>query len=264
MARYRNSYRDEIETPVEDDIDEQVVDTPPVNAEDANWKDRYGNLRRYSQEKETELNQKLAEKDRQIAELSKQPMKLPKTEEEVAEWASKYPDVAAIIRTLAIKEAQALNAGVEEKLREVDEMKKAAKMQAALQKILNVHPDFLDIRADDAFKHWATKEAPKWVYQGLYENDEDHQVVIDAVDLYKMKKQIKSKESAPAKVDPVGAASTVRPGGSAAPKATSDEPKWSDSRVAKLSHREYEKYEDEIMEAMHTGKYVYDLSGGAR
>jgi hypothetical protein len=31
-----------------------------------------------------------------------------------------------------------------------------------------------------------------------------------------------------------------------------------------MSTREYEKNQDKIMEAIRTGKFVYDISGGAR
>ena len=37
-----------------------------------------------------------------------------------------------------------------------------------------------------------------------------------------------------------------------------------ESQVEKMSAHEYEKHADEIMEAIRSGKFIYDLSGSAR
>jgi hypothetical protein len=37
-----------------------------------------------------------------------------------------------------------------------------------------------------------------------------------------------------------------------------------ESQVAKMSPQEYEKRSDEIMDAIRTGKFIYDISGSAR
>lgn len=263
--RYRNAYRDELDND-EDEIEQELETLPePETPEEKTFKQRYSDLRRYQQQKEAELQKKLDEKERQIAELSKQNFKLPKSEEEVKEWAEKYPDVAAIIRTLAIKEAQNIQSGLEDRLKKVDELERHNKMQAALNKIIQVHPDFYDLRNDQSFHDWAqAPSTPKWVKEALYENDEDAQVVIDAVDLYKMKKQINTKESAPKEFDRKGAATAVKTNSPAPKTAADDDAVWSESKVEKLSDREFEKHEEEIMEAMRTGKFVYDISGGAR
>ena len=47
---------------------------------------------------------------------------------------------------------------------------------------------------------------------------------------------------------------------------TSDESKnyWKESQIERMSDKEYAKNQEAIMEAMRTGKFVYDLSGAAR
>jgi len=37
-----------------------------------------------------------------------------------------------------------------------------------------------------------------------------------------------------------------------------------ESQVQKMSPQEYEKRSDEIMEAIRSGKFIYDMSGSAR
>jgi hypothetical protein len=38
----------------------------------------------------------------------------------------------------------------------------------------------------------------------------------------------------------------------------------SESRVNKMSTKEYEKHQDEIMDAIRKGEFIYDISGSAR
>ncbi len=46
---------------------------------------------------------------------------------------------------------------------------------------------------------------------------------------------------------------------------TSDESSYlKESQVQKMSSQEYEKRADEVMEAIRTGKFIYDVSGSAR
>jgi hypothetical protein len=38
----------------------------------------------------------------------------------------------------------------------------------------------------------------------------------------------------------------------------------SESKVNKMTTKEYEKHQDEIMEAIRGGNFIYDISGSAR
>ena len=48
------------------------------------------------------------------------------------------------------------------------------------------------------------------------------------------------------------------------PDATSNNNKLSESRVNRMTTKEYEKHQDEIMEAIRGGNFIYDISGSAR
>ena len=50
----------------------------------------------------------------------------------------------------------------------------------------------------------------------------------------------------------------------AKPETTNTAGQILESEVQRMSSAEYEKRSDEIMEAIRSGKFVYDLSGGAR
>ena len=78
----------------------------PKNAEERTFKKRYGDLSRHSQEKEREFQKQLDELKGQLEKATKKEIKLPKSEEEIEEWAKEYPDVAAIVETIATKKQE--------------------------------------------------------------------------------------------------------------------------------------------------------------
>ena len=112
----------------------------------------------------------------------------------------------------------------------------------------------------DEFHEWA-EEQPKWVQDALYENDNDARSASRAIDLYKADMNISTKKSSNNK----DAAKSVNTRNSRTkPDATSNNNKMSESTVNKMSSKEYEKHQDEIMEAIRGGNFIYDISGSAR
>ena len=186
--------------------------------------------------------------------------KLPKSEAELEAWTKKYPDVAKIVETIAIKKAKEQAADLEERVKAVDEMREAAAREKAEVELLTLHPDFDKIREDDDFHSWA-EEQPKWVQDALYENENDARSAARAIDLYKADRGIKTKRATSDR-DAAKSVSNTR----SRSRVSSDESGsyLTESAVAKMSAAEYERNSDEIMEAIRTGKFVYDMSGSAR
>ena len=79
---------------------------PNLDPEEKTYKKRYGDLRRYQQQQEQEKDQRIRQLEGQLSDAAKKQIKFPKTDEEIDEWASKYPDVAAIIDTIAQKRVE--------------------------------------------------------------------------------------------------------------------------------------------------------------
>ena len=73
-------------------------------------------------------------------------------------------------------------------------MQEWATKEKAEVELLQLHPDFNDIREDDAFHDWAD-EQPKWVQDALYENADDAKSTARVIDLYKSDKGITDKKS---------------------------------------------------------------------
>ena len=228
----------------------------PENAEEKSFKKRYGDLRRHQQEKEKELAAKIDALQSQLSEATKKEINLPKSDEDIEAWASKYPDVAAIVETIAIKKAKEQAAVLEERVKAVDELQMNASREKAEAELLRYHPDFEDIRETDDFHNWVN-EQPQSIQDALYENVDDAKSVSRVIDLYKSDMGItKSKTNASDK----GAASSVKSKRSAAPESDDSSTYLRESQIAKMSIKEYEKRQEEIMDAQRKGKFIYDLS----
>ena len=234
----------------------------PENAEEKSFKKRYGDLRRHQQEKEKELAAKIDALQAQLSEATKKEINLPKSDEDIEAWAAKYPDVAAIVETIAIKKAKEQAAVLEERVKAVDELQMNASREKAEAELLRYHPDFEDIRETDDFHNWVN-EQPQSIQDALYENASDARTAARAIDLYKADKNITTKKKT--KTTDKDAARSVNARNSRSKPDTSDGSRAIlESEVQKMSAQEYEKMSDEIMEAIRTGNFVYDLSGNAR
>ena len=239
---------------------EEPKEEEPTNAEERSFKKRYGDLRRHQQLKEKEYEDRINTLQQQLTDSTKSEIKLPKSDEDIEAWAKQYPDVAGIVETIAIKKAREQSEGLEARVKEIDEMKATATREKAEVELLKLHPDFGEIRDSDDFHNWA-EEQPKWVQEALYENDEDARSAARAIDLYKADKNIKPKKSASSKD---AARSVGTRNERSKPQSDPMGNAIRESDVQKMSAVEYERNSDEIMEAIRTGNFIYDLSGSAR
>ena len=233
----------------------------PENAEERTFKKRYGDLRRYSQEKEKEYQQKVQDLEKQLTNATKKEMKLPKSDEDLEAWAKEYPDVAKIVETIAMKKAREQSEALEKRIKQIDDMNLSAAKEKAEVQLLKLHPDFEEIRDSDDFHNWA-EEQPKWVQDALYENDNDARSAARAIDLYKVDKGLNKKTEI--KNDKEAAKAVSKKSSKSVPDPKQDNQKLRESDVQKMSADEYEKNADTIMEAIRSGNFVYDISGSAR
>ena len=132
--------------------------------------------------------------------------------------------------------------------READIMKREAETV-----LRERHPDFEDIRGDDAFHEWA-KEQPDDIQKWVYANNSDATLASRAIDLYKMekginqppqKRQSKQQENRSA-ADMVSTKTTAVD--AKAPKV------WTEREIANMSIDQFDKHEDEIKQALAEGR----------
>ena len=238
---------------------EEPKEEEPKNAEERSFKKRYGDLRRHQQSKEKEYEDRIKALEQQLTESTKSEIKLPKSDEDIEAWAKQYPDVAGIVETIAIKKSKEQAKELEDRIQKINEMQESATKEKAEVELLKLHPDFVDIREDDDFHNWA-EEQPQWVQKALYENDDDAMSAARAIDLYKADRNIGKK-----KTNSKDAALATNPKSARTKPQTNEESTFlKESQVQKMSSQEYERRADEVMEAIRTGKFIYDVSGSAR
>ena len=248
--------RTQQEEAVTEEVETQEDDTE-LTAEEKSFKKRYGDLRRHMQEKEKEWNERLEALENNKKRQSIVP---PKSNEDIEAWAKQYPDVAGIVETIAAKKAKEMFSKAEARLQELDEAHNEALRMKAENQIRKAHDDFDELRQSDSFHDWADAQ-PKWVKDALYENMDDPASVIRVIDLYNVDNGMSSVAK---KNDRKAAASSVIKGSRTSVDARGTSGQLKESDVAKMSSKEFEARQDEITEAMRTGKFIYDLSGGAR
>jgi len=234
---------------------EASEDDSNLSREEKSFKKRYGDLRRHMAEKEKDWNERFEK-----LENSGGTILPPKTDEDIDQWVSKYPDVASIVQTIATKKAQELFSKADTRLQKLDEMHEATVRKSAETTIIESHADFINIRESDEFHDWA-EEQPKWVQDAVYENADDPHSVVRVIDLYKVDKGL-TKEAK--KANTKAAASMVSRTSKTKVDADDSDGQIRESDVAKMSSKDFETNVDEINKAMRTGKFIYDISGSAR
>jgi hypothetical protein len=265
MAKYQGAYRNEadaeenLQDSIQDSTQEnQQADNVDADPDEGTFKKRYGDLRRHMQQSMQQKDAALSQMQAQLAQATKQQIKFPKTEEEVAAWTEKYPDVAGIIDTIAQKRTQEALAVGEIELNKVKQLEGRLNREKAEKELRDTHPDFDKIRSNKDFHDWVM-EQPQYVQDALYKNNTDARAASRAIDLYKADKGIRRKRTA----SPQDAARSVgRTSSANAP--VSGRSRFSESQVQKMSPKEYDTNEDAILESMRSNSFVYDLSGGAR
>jgi len=228
-----------------------------LSAEEKSFKKRYGDLRRHMGEKEKEWKERLEALENRLENTSVTP---PKSDEDIAEWSKKYPDVAGIVETIAAKKAQEMFSKAEKRLQEIDEVQDKARRIELEAEIREQHPDFDELKASDKFHNWA-EEQPKWVQDALYENADDPASVVRVIDLYKVDNKITREDK---KQNKKAAASVVTKRNKTSVDTDDSSNYVKESDVAKMSSRDFEKNQDKINEALRSNKFIYDISGNAR
>ena len=229
--------------------------------EEKTFKKRYSDLRRHQQKQAEDFKKEIETLKSQLSEATKKEIKFPKSDEDIEKWAKEYPDVAAIVESIAMKKSKEQADEYEKKIQVIEDMQHSATKEKAESELMRLHPDFDDIRDSDDFHDWVEQQ-PQWIQKALYENDNDAKSAARAIDLYKSDKS--KSEKAPKK-NTTDAAKTIDTKGERnAPQSDESLSYLKESVVEKMSAKEYERNSEKIMEAIRSGKFIYDVSGSAR
>ena len=111
----------------EEETEEVEQEAEPESAEEKSFKKRYGDLRRHAQKQQEDLQNQINELKEQLSAATKKEIKPPKSDEEIGEWMEKYPDVAGIVETIAIKKAREQATELEERVTKINKMQEVVK-----------------------------------------------------------------------------------------------------------------------------------------
>ena len=230
---------------------ETVKDTPYKKPD---YKKRYDDLKRHYDSK---LNEFKAREQELLEEATKnrQNYKAPKSIEELEQFREEYPDVYEVVETVSHLKSQEQSKDLQEKINRLEQREEELLRKDAEKRLMEKHPDFEDIRNSDDFHNWA-KEQPKSIQDWIYENADDADLASTALDLFKthMGMDNSKKTKSNSKQTKKSAADMV------STKTTTVEPKqekiWSETEIAAMSMDEFDKFEDEISEAMQQGRIV--------
>ena len=216
-----------------------------------NYKKRYDDLKKHYDNKLAEFKyreQELLEE----ATKNRTEYKAPKTEEELEKFKNDYPDVYEVVETVAHMQSESKAKVLEERLSKLQQREQELIRKDAEKRLMDRHPDFEDIRNSDDFHSWA-KEQPDSIQKWIYSNADDADLASRALDLFKrdIGMDVPQKEKSSSKTTE-SAADMV------STKTTTVEPKqqkiWSEREIAAMSMDEFDKYEEEISNAMQEGR----------
>ena len=215
------------------------------------YKKRYDDLKKHYDNK---LNEFKHREEELINQVQQPEYKAPKSEEELEQFKKDYPDVYEVVETVAHLQSESKAKVLEERLSKLQEREQQLVRQSAEKRLVERHPDFEDIRNSDDFHTWA-KEQPESIQKWIYSNAEDADLASRALDLFKKDFGIETeKTKSSSKKTKQSAADMV------STKTTSVEPKqqkvWSEREIAAMSMNEFDKYEEEISNAMQEGRIV--------
>ena len=216
------------------------------------YKKRYDDLKRHYDSKLNEFKsreQELLEE----ATKNKADYQAPKTEEELEQFKTKYPDVFEVVETVAHMQSESKAKVLEERLSQLQEREAQMLKQSAEERLMEKHPDFDEIRNSDDFHSWA-KEQPQSIQDWIYNNSDNPDLASRALDLFKKDLGIEAGPKKTTSKKTKSAADMV------STKTTAVEPQqekvWSEREIAAMSMAEFDKYEKDISDAMQEGRII--------
>ena len=221
-----------------------------------NYKKRYDDLKTHYDSKLNEF--KVREQELIQEAVSNRPeYKAPKSAKELEEFKNEYPDVMAVVETVAHLQSESKTKVLEERLSALQNRENEIIRKDAEKNLREKHPDFDEIRNSDEFQEWAELQ-PESIKDWIFNNPSDATLASRALDLFKkdigLDVQQVTQPKSNSKQTKQSAADMI------STKTTSVEPNqqrvWSEREITAMSVAEFDKYESEISDAMQEGRII--------
>ena len=241
--------------PEKDEGDQQIEEQTVVQNKpysQPNYKKRYDDLKKHYDTKLNEFRtreQELANKVQQA-----QPVyEAPKSLEELERFKSEYPDVYEVVESVAHLKSEDKIKGLTDKVALIEAREQDIMRREAEKDLMQKHPDYSDLRNNDAFHTWAETQ-PEEIQDWIYNNPNNASLASKAIDLYKMEvgSSTSVKQQKPSSNRQAQASEMV------STKTTSVEAKepriWTQEEIAALPMDEFDRLESEIDRALDEGR----------
>ena len=241
---------------IEAEKQEEVEATKDKPYKRPNYKKRYDDLKTHYDSKLNEF--KLREQELMQEAVANRPeYEAPKSEEELEEFKKEYPDVMAVVETVAHLQSESKTKVLEERLSALQDRENELIRRDAEKNLREKHPDFDEIKNSDEFQEWANLQ-PESIKDWIFNNPDDAVLASRALDLFKkdigLDVQEVTQPTSNSKQTTQSAADMI------STKTTSVKPNqqkvWSEREIAAMSVAEFDKYESEISEAMQEGRII--------
>jgi len=218
-----------------------------------NYKKRYDDLKKHYDQKIADFKQKELQLTAAATEM--QPAYAPpKSTEDLENFREQYPDLYETVETVAHLQSEQQMQALKTKMSVMEEREAAIQRKEAEASLKSRHPDFEDIRGDDKFHSWASDQ-PEVIQDWIYNNPNNVNLAIKAIDLYKMENGIQIGTKQKTKKSQAPRSSAADMVSTRTTQIDAKEPKiWSQREIAKLSMAQFDKYESEIDQAIMEGR----------
>ena len=237
-------------------LDEEAPEEEPQRKKRTNYKKRYDDLKKHYDDKVSQFKQREQEL---IAETrSIQPRyEAPKSVEDLEKFKEEYPDLYDTVESVAHMRSEQQVGELREQLSAIQQRESEILKREAETTLRERHPDFEDIRGDDAFHQWAEGQ-PTQIQDWIYNNPDDVSLASKAIDLYKLETgQPATRTRRSPKRQPVTRESAADIVSTKTTQIDSAQPKiWTEREIAAMSIDQFDKFEDEINQAMSEGRVV--------
>ena len=233
-------------TPTNDEAPDESQTAAPKKR--TNYKKRYDDLKRHYDDKVNEFKQR----EQEIQAQTPPNYTTPKTHEDLEKFKREYPDLYDTVETVAHLQSSEQVNQLQGQLQAIQEREAKIVKREAEADLLANHPDFEDIRGSESFHEWAGVQ-PEQIQEWIYNNPDNAQLASKAIALYKIENGIQTQTK-----------SQPRQQGSAADMVSTKtktidtkEPKiWTEREIAMMSLDQFDKYEEEIQQAISEGRVV--------
>ena len=274
-ALYKGKYRDEVYKDEDEETNVEAQDADPVEqaatqqeqgssfveakkepSEDHDYKKRYDDLKRHYDSKVLEFKGEIEELKSSVNQRNvelPQGVPMPKTMDELAQFKDQYPEVFEVVQTVSTMQTESQLSQLREELGTIKEREKELEKQTAYEQLLNAHPDFNDLKADEKFLAWL-EEQPSSIADGIYKNNTDSKWAARVIDLYKADNNISTKKQTRPKKNEDAAAAVTRQNAKEVSTRDNNGKIWKASQIAKMRPWEFEKMEAELDLARQEGR----------